>query len=164
MSWNNSYERKVFEQEQKELANEYKEAGMTEEQIQAMYQFDLDSFNSNRRFYEHTQALDFEDEKFDCETRNPLLEKFKERVSTTPHVERVNSFDWIEEINNQNLYRQMKALTTTEKTIITLIVHCGYTQKETAKICKLTRPQVSYRVEKIKRLISAHIDEKGGIQ
>ena len=37
MSWNNGYERKKFEQEQKAQAKEYSKCGMNEEQIQAMY-------------------------------------------------------------------------------------------------------------------------------
>lgn len=37
MSWNNGYERKKFEQEQKAQAKEYRKCGMNEEQIQAMY-------------------------------------------------------------------------------------------------------------------------------
>ena len=43
MSWNNGYERKKFEQEQKAQAKEYRKCGMNEEQIQAMYLQDLHS-------------------------------------------------------------------------------------------------------------------------
>ena len=42
MKWNNGYERKRFEANQKKLAEEYRKAGMTEEQIKAMYEFDLE--------------------------------------------------------------------------------------------------------------------------
>ena len=38
MAWNNGYERKKFEAEQQRLAEEYRAAGMTEEQIEEMYQ------------------------------------------------------------------------------------------------------------------------------
>ena len=41
MSWNNGYERKKFEARQKKQAEEYKAQGMTEEQIKALYEFDL---------------------------------------------------------------------------------------------------------------------------
>ena len=57
MAWNNGYERKKFESEQKRLAEEYRAAGMTEEQIEEMYQFDLAEFRSRRRFCEHNQQL-----------------------------------------------------------------------------------------------------------
>ena len=44
MSWNNGYERKKFEARQKKQAEEYKAQGMTEEQIKAMYEFDLEQY------------------------------------------------------------------------------------------------------------------------
>ena len=53
MAWNNGLERKRFESEQAKLAAEYRAAGMSEEQIQQMYVFDLSAFNSTRRFAEH---------------------------------------------------------------------------------------------------------------
>ena len=57
MAWNNGLERMKFEAEQAKLAAEYHAAGMTEEQIQQMYEFDLEVFNGNRRFAEHTQQF-----------------------------------------------------------------------------------------------------------
>ena len=44
MAWNNGLERNIFDEEQKRLAAEYRDAGMTEEQIEQMYQFDLNAF------------------------------------------------------------------------------------------------------------------------
>lgn len=55
MAWNNGLERKKFEAEQTKLAAEYRATGMSEDQIQQMYEFDLSVFNSTRRFTEHTQ-------------------------------------------------------------------------------------------------------------
>ena len=57
MAWINGFERKRFDEEQKRLAEEYRIAGMTNEQIEQMYQFDLETFNSRRRFAEHTQQF-----------------------------------------------------------------------------------------------------------
>ena len=45
MAWINGFERKRFDEEQKRLAEEYRIAGMTNEQIEQMYQFDLETFN-----------------------------------------------------------------------------------------------------------------------
>ena len=50
MAWINGLERKRFNEEQKRLAEQYRAAGMTEEQIEQMYQFDLVEFDSRRRF------------------------------------------------------------------------------------------------------------------
>ena len=48
MAWNNGLERKKFEAEQAKLTAEYRAAGMSEEQIQKMYEFDLGVFHGNR--------------------------------------------------------------------------------------------------------------------
>ena len=47
MSWNDGYERRKFEARQKKQAEEYRALGMTEEQIQAMYEFDLEQYKSD---------------------------------------------------------------------------------------------------------------------
>ena len=57
MSWNNGYETKRFEARQKKQAEEYITLGMTEEQIQEMYEFDLEQFKSERRHRMHTQQF-----------------------------------------------------------------------------------------------------------
>lgn len=57
MSWNDGYERKMFAKRQKKQAEEYRALGMTEEQIQAMYEFDLEQFKSERRNRMHTQQF-----------------------------------------------------------------------------------------------------------
>lgn len=46
MKWNNGKERAKFEREQEELRKEYLAAGMTEEQIQSMRQFDEEFLTS----------------------------------------------------------------------------------------------------------------------
>ena len=49
MCWNDGYERRKFEARQKKQAEEYRALGMTEEQIKAMYEFDLEQYKSDRR-------------------------------------------------------------------------------------------------------------------
>ena len=81
MAWINGFERKRFDEEQKRLAEEYRIAGMTNEQIEQMYQFDLETFNSRRRFTEHTQQFPecVLDEGSD--DKSPLFEKYLTQLS-----------------------------------------------------------------------------------
>lgn len=78
MAFNNGLERKRFESKQKALHEEYNKLGMSEEQIQTLYEYDLADFNSNRRFITHTQSINLadleEDEDSSAESgRNPLF-------------------------------------------------------------------------------------------
>ena len=56
MSFNNGRERRKFEAAWKKLRMEYAAAGMDAEAIEEMYQFDLETFRSERRYAEHTQG------------------------------------------------------------------------------------------------------------
>ena len=50
MKFNNGSERVRLENRWKKLRIQYREAGMSEDAIQAMYQFDLDVLNSERAY------------------------------------------------------------------------------------------------------------------
>lgn len=73
MSWNNGYERSKFEARQKKQAEEYRALGMTEEQIKTMYEFDLEQFNSDRRYLIHTQSLQLKNLKRTMQTNQTIL-------------------------------------------------------------------------------------------
>lgn len=75
MEWNNGKERALFEREQAKKREEYLAAGMTEEQIQALYEFDRNYLNLRQREARHTQRLNitaFDEDDGDDETKNPL--------------------------------------------------------------------------------------------
>lgn len=153
MSWNNGKERKLFEKRQAVLAEQYRAVGMTEEQIQQMYEFDLAVFRSERIYYTHTQALEinFEDEDVG-DVSNYLLE------CQTEHCKNYsNRYWWIEDL--EKLYYAVKNLTDADKELITLYVFEGCTQKEIAIIRNCDQGTVSRHLNKIKeKLLSA----KGG--
>lgn len=48
MSWNNGLEKAKFEKEQEAQAKKYRAAGMSEEQIRLMYEFDKEEFKCRR--------------------------------------------------------------------------------------------------------------------
>jgi len=53
MKFNNGSERVRLENRWKKLRIQYREAGMSEDAIQAMYQFDLDVLNSERAYVDN---------------------------------------------------------------------------------------------------------------
>ena len=74
--------RKKFSEDQKKLRKEYEAAGMTPEQILALYEYDLHQFNRDIAFYRHTQRLTIlEEPDMEEEGQNPLLNKFPEQLS-----------------------------------------------------------------------------------
>lgn len=55
MAYNHAGEEKKFREEWKRKEIEYRKFGMTEEQIQEIYKFECETFNSDRRYYERGQ-------------------------------------------------------------------------------------------------------------
>ena len=64
MSFNNGNERRMLNAKWEHLRVQYREAGMSKEAIQAMYEFDLDVLNGERAYDANTVAVcDGDDDK-----------------------------------------------------------------------------------------------------
>ena len=158
MSWNNAYETKKFEAKQKKQAEEYRALGMTEEQIQTMYEFDLEQFNSERRYREHTQAFipDNFDEEDDDDEKLSIFEKFKDVL--TASIENLGTesrYWWVEEIDNPALAKALKNLSQDQIELLTLMVVDGYGQAEIAGIMSVSQSAISQRLATIKKKLKS---------
>ena len=156
MSWNDGYERRKFEARQKKQAEEYRALGMTEEQIQTMYEFDLEQYKSDRRYRMHTQQFtssDF-DEGEDDDSESTLLQKFFDELTVT--IE--NSGDksrywWIEEIDDPNLVRKIKSLPQDDIELITLLAFDNYSKTEVSKMLGCQPYHITRRLTRIEKRI-----------
>ena len=155
MGWNNAYERKKFEAKQKKQAEEYRALGMSEEQIQIMYEFDLEQFNSNRSYYSHTQSFipdDF-DESEDDDEKLSIFEKFKDVLTISIEDSSDKSkYWWIEEIDEPETVKKIKSLSERDLEILTLMVIDELTHEEIAKImgvCVRTIEHVNARFKNL---------------
>ena len=153
MSWNNGYERRTFEAEQKKLAEEYRALGMSEEKIQAMYEFDLAQFNSKRRYYMHTQEFstsDFEEGESD-DSESTLLHKFFDELTVTIEYGSYSSrYWWIEEIEDEELAGRVRKLTAEEIEMLTLVAFEGYSQVDAAEKMGIPYRTFKHKMQKIK--------------
>jgi DNA-directed RNA polymerase specialized sigma subunit len=154
MAWNNGIERRKFEGEQEKLAAEYRAAGMTEEQIGQMYQFDLDAFNSRRRFCEHVQQFPENLLEESEDDKSPLLEKFLRELSEdfSLHSSK-DRYWWIEEIDDPSLLKEIKALPREDIELITLYVFEEFTQGEIAEILGVNQSTICRRLEAKKKFL-----------
>ena len=152
MGWNNANERRKFEERQKRLAIEYRENGMTDKQIEEMYQFDLRQFNSNRRYREHTQA--FQVDEFDDadESDNSLMRYFPEPLtSKIDDLASKTRFGWVDEIEDERLYKILIGMSKDDIELITLYVFDGYTQDEIANYMNCTKQNIQKKFHRIKK-------------
>ena len=116
MEWHDGTERRRFEREQAELRKQYLAAGMTEEQIQALYAYDCKWYRGRRREALHTQRLDIQtSEDEDINKDNPLYKKFIEKLAVEDNHANYSRYGWLEEIEDERLYVAIKSLTEKEK-------------------------------------------------
>ena len=151
MKWNNGKEKALFEKEQAKLRREYLVAGMTEEQIQAMYDFDRKYLNLRQREARHTQRLNitaFDEDECDTEAKNPLLKKFLHNFSVEDKHWENDRFGWIEEIEIKGLYQAIKSLSDNDKQILTYLICDGYNQTEIAEQIGVSQQAISKKIKK----------------
>jgi RNA polymerase sigma factor (sigma-70 family) len=158
MSFNNGLERKKFEAAWKKLRVEYAAAGMDEAAVEAMYQFDLDTFNSERRYAEHTQELPFQQFDDDGDTAgedtSALLVKFFDAFAVMPQeTVGTNRYGWVEEIRSEALSAAVQRMPDDYIEILTLFAFEGYGVKEIAVIQGVSHPNISQKLQRIKKIL-----------
>ena len=131
MGINFAYERKKFSETQQKLRKEYKAAGMTEEQILEMYEYDLHQFNRDIAYQRHTQRLGvLEEPDMEEEGHNPLLHKFIDVLAVCQQSTEDVKLWWFDEIEDPKLIKSLMRLTADELDLIDMLAVGGYSQRE----------------------------------
>ena len=149
MSFNNGNERRKLNAKWEQLRVQYREAGMSEEAIQAMYEFDLGVLNSERAYDANTvAACDGED---DVDARKAAdLKQYEAAITVTDTYRETKSrFGWIGEIENERLLSALEKLSEDDLKLLTLYTYEGYTVTEISKVLGVSQPTISIRIEKI---------------
>lgn len=161
MGFNHGLERRRFEARWSRLRVEYAANGMEESTIAEMYEFDLREFNSNRRYAEHTQAISRQEFSDDGDTANedssPLLMKFFEAFTTkTSDSCQFERNGWIEEIEDEGLWKGVSKLSDGDRELLTLYIFYGYTLSEIAKRSGVTQPAISKKLSRIRKFLTKY--------
>ena len=150
MSFNKGYELKKFEAHWEKLRIEYAAAGMTEDAIQKMYDYDRQQFNAERAHLERTQELSTD--TFECseDENSPLMKRYREVTTVTDtYHETKSSFAWIGEIENERLLSALENLSEDDLKLLTLYVYEGYNESEISKVFNVSQPAIHNRIMKI---------------
>ena len=150
MSFNKGYELKKFEAHWEKLRIEYAVAGMTEDAIQKMYDYDRQQFNAERAHLERTQELSTD--TFECseDENSPLMKRYREVTTVTDtYHETKSGFAWIGEIENERLLSALENLSEDDLKLLTLYVYEGYNESEISKVFNISQPAIHKRIMKI---------------
>ena len=150
MSFNKGYELKKFEAHWEKLRIEYAAAGMTEDAIQKMYDYDRQQFNSERTFIERTQEFTAPAYESSEEEASPLMLRYQEAITTTDtYHETKSNFAWIGEIENERLLSALENLSEDDLKLLTLYAYEGYTVTEISKVLGVSQPTISIKIKRI---------------
>ena len=154
MSFNKGYELKKFEAHWEKLRIEYAAAGMTEDAIQKMYDYDRQQFNAERAHLERTQELSTD--TFECseDENSPLMKRYREVTTVTDtYHETKSGFAWIGEIENERLLSALENLSDSDLELITLYAYEGYDTVEISKAFGTTKQNISKKIQRIANFI-----------
>lgn len=147
MGFNNGLERVRLENQWKKLRVQYQAAGMSEEAIQAMYEFDIQVVNSEQTYYRHTVDLTGGNTK-NADSND--TGRYEEAILTTDiYSETKTRFAWVGKIKDERLQTGLEKLSDDELQLITLYFHEGYSTVELSKVYGIAQQNISKRISKI---------------
>ena len=154
MSFNKGCELKKFEAHWEKLRIEYAAAGMTEDAIQKMYDYDRQQFNSERTFIERTQEFTAPAYESSEEEASPLMLRYQEAITTTDtYHETKSKFAWIGEIENERLLSALENLSEDDLKLLTFYAYEGYTVTEISKVLGVSQPTISIKIKRITKFL-----------
>ena len=154
MGFNYGLEKKKFDRQWAMLRNQYEDAGMSSEAIQAMYDYDWSVFNASRSYQNHTQEIAAPSFEQGEESYSPLMNKYQEAISVTEHYHETKSrFTWIGEIEDERLLSALENLKDEDLEIITMYAYKGYDTVEISKAFGTTKQNISKKIHRISNFI-----------
>ena len=137
MSYNYAREKRKFDAEWKQKALWYRKEGMSEEDIEAMYSFDLEKFNRDRAYESR---------------RRPLETACGSYCIQVPETD-TDRYNWIDEISSPQLVDRLLKLSRDDMALLTLIVQHGYGVNEIARLYGVTHSTISRKITRIKNFL-----------
>lgn len=155
MGFNYAKERRKFDTEWKKLRKEYEQAGMGDDVIDQLYQFDLEAFRSWRNYSVRTQRMpDMYIGEENEEEYSSLLKKFKTLSITFDESNFFGRYAWTDTVSDPQLVERIKRLSAQDLEILTLYAILDYSQSKIARIMACNQSVISRKLARIKKILS----------
>ena len=158
MEFNYQREKRKYIKIWEKLEAEYRRAGMSEQDIEKMKSFDWEIVKQERIFCIHNQYLEClpqDSEKDGSGRENPLCKRFADKLSCSDEDEYFarSRYDWIENLENENLARRIKSMNKADIELLTMYIADRKTHAEIAKILGVDRTIITRRIGRIKNFL-----------
>jgi len=153
MSFNNGNERRKLNAKWEHLRVQYRKAGMSEDAIQAMYEFDLGVLNSERAYITNTMTVSGAAD--DCAAKETSdFKQYEKAVTVTDTYHETKSrFTWIGEIEDERLLSALENLSDADLNLVTMYAYEGYTVTEISKVLGVAQPTISIKIKRITKFL-----------
>ena len=153
MSFNNGNERRKLNAKWEHLRVQYREAGMSEDAIQAMYEFDLGVLNSERAYITNTMTVSGVADDGAAKETSDFKQYEKAVTVTDTYHETKSRFAWIGEIEDERLLSALENLSDADLELITLYAYEEYDTVEISKVFGTTKQNISKKIRRITNFI-----------
>jgi len=154
MAFNKGYELKKFEARWAKLHIKYAAAGMNEDAIQQMYDYDRQMFNAERTHLERTQEFTAPTYESSEEEASPLMLRYQDAITVTDTYHETKSrFAWIGEIEDERLLSALESLNDKDLEMLTLYAYEGFSTVELSKVYRIAHQNISKRISKITKIL-----------
>ena len=150
MNYNSGNARRSFYAKWDKLREEYRAAGVMEDAIQKMYEYDLAVFNDDRAHHRYDVEIPSAD---DSENRNDYADFVRATTVTDTYRETKSRFAWIGEIEDERLLSALENLSDSDLELITLYAYEGYDTVEISKAFGKTKQNISKKIQRIANFI-----------
>ncbi len=152
MSYNSGNARRIFYTKWNKLREEYRAAGMEEDAIQKLYEYDLAVFNNDRAHHRYDVEIPTAD---DSENQSDYVEYARATTVTDTYHETKTRFAWVGEIKNERLQAGLEKLSDEELQLITLYFYEEYSTVELSKVYGIAHQNISKRIIKITNFLKS---------
>lgn len=153
MEFNNGNERRKLNKKWERLRVQYQQAGMSEDAIQAMYDFDLGVLNSERSYVANTLAI-VDDGDDNTGGKSSDFKQYEKAIAVTDtYHETRTRFAWVGEIKDKRLQEGLEKLSDEELRLITLYFRDEYSTVELSKVYGIAQQNISKRILKITKFL-----------
>ena len=138
---------KDFNEEQKRVAQEYREDGVSEETIKVILELNKKDLLNDIKYRTHNQSLNYVNDDFDSETQNPLIEKYFENFAV--YQEEID-MPFPDSFDSEDFREFVLGLSKTDSLILELFIE-GFKQVDISKTVGLPPYTVGKRIKKMKK-------------
>ena len=150
MSYNSGNARRIFYTKWNKLREEYRAAGMGEDAIQKLYEYDLAVFNNDRAHHRYDVEIPTAN---DSENQSDYVEYERATTVTDTYHETKTRFAWVGELKNEKLHAGLERLSDDDLSLVTLFVHEGLTITEISKVYGVSQPTISIKMKRITKFL-----------